>query len=94
MIKPRSIVGKHREEGKYGCLKCKHFSPSDCKCNVAECIHGEKNTYPQPEEVDHKCRACKWGTFAGTRYFCILPRCAPALGRSNGVDKHGQAKKI
>ena len=42
---------------------------------------------------NHKCNGCKWGTFTGTKYFCILPRCIPKLGSFNGVDKNGPTKK-
>lgn len=42
----------------------------------------------------HKCYGCQWGSFTGTKYFCMLPRCMPKLGNFNGADKNGQTKKI
>lgn len=40
----RSIIGKHKEIGEYGCNKCNHYIPEYYSCTLKECIHGDKNT--------------------------------------------------
>lgn len=41
-----------------------------------------------------KCIQCKWSTYTGSKYFCILPRCIPNLEDYSGVDANGKTKKI
>lgn len=91
-MKPRSIIGKHVELGEYGCKKCKHYLPEHYRCMVDKCVHGDKNKFIATK-VKNKCDGCKWSTWTGIKYFCMLPRCMPKLGSFNGVDKSGQTKK-
>ena len=86
-MKLRSIIGKHMEIGEFGCSNCKYYEPEHYSCRLPECIHGDKNLYSKSDKRVHRCKSCKWGTFNGTKYFCILPRCMPTLGDFNGVDK-------
>lgn len=38
---------------------------------------------------NHKCNKCTWGTYAGLKFKCALPRCMPKLGDFYGVKQDG-----
>ncbi|MDR7856105.1 hypothetical protein [Tissierella sp.] len=59
----------------------------DCKYEkYNKCIYKIK----EEQRKSHKCEGCKWSTFTGIKYFCMLPRCIPNLGNFNGVDRSGK----
>lgn len=72
------------------CSSCEHLLEGilnnipSCKYDL--CLFEIK----EKQRKGHKCKGCKWGTFTGLKYFCMLPRCMPELGSFNGVDKNGR----
>jgi len=80
----RSIIRKHIETGYYGCLKCNFYIQETYRCKLDKCVHGDKNsfsTYKNKKEIP-KCEGCKWSSYSGLGYVCMLPRCLPDLGNT------------
>ncbi len=78
----RYVLGKHYLDGEYGCRNCEHYIPNRYSCNLDKCIHGDKNKYIKPKKEKHKCENCKWSSYTGLSYVCMLPRCIPDLGKT------------
>lgn len=71
------------------CKGCNFYYTAKGECILDVC----EDDYISPKNKKHKCNGCKWSTWTGIKYFCMLPRCMPKLGSFNGVDKSGQTKK-
>lgn len=81
-MKYRYVLGKHLLDGEFGCKKCQYYIPDRYSCKLDECIHGDKNKYIPPKKEVHPCEFCKWGSYTGLSYVCMLPRCIPGLGKA------------
>jgi len=79
-MKYRYVLGKHYLDGEYGCRKCAYYVPDRYSCKLDECMYGDKNKYIPPKEEKHKCDGCKWSSYTGLSYVCMLPKCMPELG--------------
>lgn len=66
------------------------FDGTQIHCKYKNCVVEIK----EKKKKDHKCYSCPWGTWAGLKYKCALPRCIPNLGNFNGVDKNVKQKNL
>jgi hypothetical protein len=44
-------------------------------------------SYSEKEIKNHKCYNCPWGSFVGTKFVCMLPRCVKGGDFKNDMEK-------